>query len=180
VVIAIEELFRDSLDEEIGIGDRRHVGNRNEVAEHCSLLCFRQLALLDFAIEILGDSVHSAIEVALLDVAQDHLVAGARENMRDAVAHGACAQHGDGFDVVNAHEISPRFSCCCRAYRGLCTDRKSARHPSRSRASGRRPLRRHAKGYFLHRKKREGYFGGAPSVTSRTISRARDSLAAET
>jgi hypothetical protein len=29
-------------------------------------------------------------------------------------------------------------------------------------------------------KKREGYFGGAPSVTSRTISRARDSLVAET
>ena len=73
-------------------------------AQHRSLLRFRQLALLNFAIEILGYRVHAAVEVALLDIAQDHLVAGARENVRDAVAHGARAQHRDGFNMIDRQE----------------------------------------------------------------------------
>ena len=47
--------------------------------EDSSLLRFGELALLDFAVEILGDGVHAAIEEALLDVAQNHFVAGGQD-----------------------------------------------------------------------------------------------------
>src|SRR5579885_2607286 len=43
-----------------------------------------------------------AMDEALLDVAKDDFVAGARENMSDAVAHGAGAKHGDGFDGIGS------------------------------------------------------------------------------
>ena len=58
------------------------------------------LPFLHFAVEILRDGFEGAIEEALLDVAQDHFVAGAREHVRDAVAHRARAEHADRFDRV--------------------------------------------------------------------------------
>ena len=38
--------------------------------------------------------------IALFDVAEDDFVAGAGEDVGDAVAHGAGAEDGDGFDGV--------------------------------------------------------------------------------
>ena len=61
-------------------------------------------AFLDFAVEIFRDRVPwPRVEEARLDVAQDHVVAGARENMRDAVAHGSRAEHGHGANCVEGH-----------------------------------------------------------------------------
>src|SRR6266851_4896040 len=60
-------------------------------SQHSSLLCRLELAFLDFAVEIFRDGVDGAVEKALLDIAQQDLVAGAREYMRDAVPHSARA-----------------------------------------------------------------------------------------
>ncbi len=47
----------------------------------------------------------AAIEEALLDVAKDHIVAGAREHVRDTVAHGSRAENRDRFDLASRHEL---------------------------------------------------------------------------
>jgi hypothetical protein len=98
------ELFGHSLYEKIGICHGGEIRNRNQSAQQRSLLCFRQRALFNFTIQILGYRVHAAIEVALLHIAQDHLVPGTRKNVRDAVAHSPSAQHRDGFNVIDRQE----------------------------------------------------------------------------
>ena len=55
----------------------------------------------DFAVEIFADGVERAVEIFLVDVAKDGFIAGLREDMRDAVAHSARAENGDGFDCVD-------------------------------------------------------------------------------
>ena len=94
------ELFGDGFDEEVGVGDGGHVGDRDDAGEDVSLFVFGEFAFFNFAIEIFGDGVEGAIEVALLDVAEEDFVAGAGEDVSDAVAHGAGAEDGDGFDGV--------------------------------------------------------------------------------
>ena len=64
------------------------------------LFGFGDFALLHFAVEIFGDGFQAAVEEALFDVAQNHVVARARKNVGDAVAHGAGAEHGDCLDLV--------------------------------------------------------------------------------
>ena len=41
------------------------------------------------------------IQKALLNVAQDDGVAAARKNMRDAIPHGAAAQHGNRANLID-------------------------------------------------------------------------------
>ena len=73
------DLFGYGLDQEVGVRDSGHVGHGDKPAKHGILLRFRQLTLLDFAIKILRNGVHAPIEIALLHIAQNHLVA-ARAN----------------------------------------------------------------------------------------------------
>ncbi len=56
-----------------------------------------------FAVEILADRLDAAIEEARFHVAKNHVVAGARKYVRDAIAHGAGAQHRDSFNFINGH-----------------------------------------------------------------------------
>ncbi len=44
----------------------------------------------------------------LFDVAQDHGVAAAGEDVGDAAAHGAAAEDGDGADIVQCHCATDR------------------------------------------------------------------------
>ena len=60
----------------------------------CGNFVFRRdLALGNFAFEILADGFERAIKEALLHVAQRHLIATARENMGNTVAHLPGADH---------------------------------------------------------------------------------------
>ena len=54
-----------------------------------------------FAVEILGDGFKTAIEETLLDVTQNHAITRTCENVRDAVAHRARAEHCDRLDRVS-------------------------------------------------------------------------------
>src|SRR5579885_2246111 len=96
------ELFRDGFHGEIRGGNSGYVGDRREAGEDGGLIGFRKLAFFHFAVEIFGDGIESAVEEALLDVAKDNFVTGARENMSDAVAHGAGAKHGHGLDGIGS------------------------------------------------------------------------------
>ena len=55
----------------------------------------------DFAGEILSYGVEAAIEKTLIHLAQADIEAAARKHMRDAIAHGAGAQHADGTDLTH-------------------------------------------------------------------------------
>ena len=66
------------------------------------------LPFFDFAVEILCDRVPGASEETFLHVAQNHGVAAAGEDVRDAVAHGSRAEHGNCADCVDGHFISSR------------------------------------------------------------------------
>ena len=59
-----------------------------------------QLALLDELAKRLLDAAARAIERGLLNVVQQHGVAGLREDLRDAGAHGAGTDDGDGLHSV--------------------------------------------------------------------------------
>src|SRR4029077_13569787 len=90
--VALElELFGHGFDNKTGIRDGGHVRNGNKASEHSSLLRRLELALLDFAVEIFRNGIDGAVEEALLDVAQQDVIASAREDVCDAVAHGTGA-----------------------------------------------------------------------------------------
>ena len=57
-------------------------------------------SFLHFAVEVLADGFQAAFEEARFDVTQNHAVTGAGKDVRDAVAHGAGAEHGDFLDLV--------------------------------------------------------------------------------
>ncbi len=102
--VALElELFGHGLHDKIGVRDGRHVRDRKQPCQHSPLLRFRQLAFLDFAVEIFRDGIDGAVEKTLLDIAQQHLVARARKHVRNTVTHGARAEHGHGFDGIDGH-----------------------------------------------------------------------------
>src|SRR5262249_12416018 len=98
------KLFRNGFDDKISGGDGRHIGGGFEASKDLRLLGFGELPFLDFAVEILADSVEAAVQEALFDIAENNGVARAREDMGDTVAHGACAENGDGFDRIESHK----------------------------------------------------------------------------
>ncbi len=65
------------------------------------LLLGRDLALGSLAGEILGNRLERAVQETLFHVVESHRIAGAREHVRDAVAHRACA---DNADLLDLHE----------------------------------------------------------------------------
>jgi hypothetical protein len=102
------EFFGDGFYDEIGGGNCGHVGRGFHAGENCSLLCFREFTLLDFAVEIFADGIERAVEEALVNITQDDREAGAGEDVGDAVAHGAGSEDGNSFDRVDRQSQSLR------------------------------------------------------------------------
>ena len=73
------ELLGNRFDDEIGGGERLRVGDGADARQRRGFFCFADFVLLHFAVEIFGDGVEAAIEEALLDVAEDHVVAGSAQ-----------------------------------------------------------------------------------------------------
>src|SRR5882762_2508034 len=100
------KLLRDGLHYKISIRQGRHIRDRKHSSQHIRLLCRLQLSLLDFAVEVLCDGIDSAIQKALLNVPQQHLVTGTRKNVRNAITHGASAKHSHSSDGINRQAAS--------------------------------------------------------------------------
>ena len=98
------EFLGDGFDNEIGAGNGGHAGDGLQAGENGGAAGFRDFALLDFAVEIFADGFEGGIEKAPVNIAQNDVVAGAREDVGDAVAHSAGAEDGDGLDRVGVHE----------------------------------------------------------------------------
>src|SRR6266403_2358699 len=94
-------LLRNGFHYKISIRQRRHIRDRKHASQHIRLLSRLQLSFLDFAVEVLCNSIDSAIQKSLLNVAQQHLVTGTRKNVRDAITHGASAKHSHSSDGIN-------------------------------------------------------------------------------
>src|ERR1700747_1929959 len=67
------------------------------------------------AIEIFGDGFQAAVEEALFDVAQNHVVAAAGEDVGDAVTHSSGAENSDGANRIDGHGgVDDKRSRRCR------------------------------------------------------------------
>jgi len=77
-----------------------------DAAEDFRFFRLGQLPFLDFAVEVFGNRFESAIQEARLHIAQEDRKTVPGKDVRNAVAHGACAEHGHSFDGVNVHEAS--------------------------------------------------------------------------
>ena len=92
------EFFGDGFNDEIGGGDGGDGRDGLEAGKDRGAVGFSDFALFDFAVEVFANRVEGAVEEALVNVPQDDREAGAGEDVGDAVAHGAGAEDGDGFD----------------------------------------------------------------------------------
>ena len=70
-----------------------------DAAERGVALRFGDLAAGDLAIEVAADDLGRPAQRVLGDVVQDHVEAGQREDMGDAVAHLSGADHADALDL---------------------------------------------------------------------------------
>ena len=127
------ELLGDGFHDEIGGGERGDIGNRLDAREDHRNIGFVQLAFFDFPIEILGDGLEPAIEVALVNVAENHMVAVAREDVRDSVAHRAGAEHAYRLHFFSCHGLPGSW---CRG--AIRSARRRVRRRYRRQGTGRR------------------------------------------
>ena len=95
------EFLGGRFDDEVAAGKRGAVDGALNAADRGVHLVLGELGFGDFAGEILADGVEAAIEEALLDFAEADIESAAREDVGDAVAHGAGAQHADGGDLAH-------------------------------------------------------------------------------
>jgi len=108
----ISSFFGDGFDGEIGGGGSGHVDDCFDAGEDGRLFGFGELPFLDFTVEIFAYGVESSFEESLVYVAKNDVVTSARKYVRDAVAHGAGAEHGHRFDRIKTH---------CRSLRAIRT-----------------------------------------------------------
>src|SRR5258705_4010238 len=100
------KLLRDGLHNKIGVRKGRHVRDGKHSFQYSCFLCQLQLSSLNFTVKILCDCIDGAVQKSLLNVAQQHLVAGARKHVRDAVTHGARPKHSHSSDGINRQAAS--------------------------------------------------------------------------
>ena len=101
------QLLRHRLNGQVGASDGVEIGDRLDAAQNRGLFGIRQFAFPDLAIEILGDILDRPVEKLPLDVAQDHAIAVAREDVRNPITHGAAAQDGYGANALGIQKYSP-------------------------------------------------------------------------
>ena len=100
------EFLSCRFDDEVAAGKRGAVDGALNAADRGVHLVLGELGFGDFAGEILADGVEAAIEETLLDFAEADIESAAREDVGDAVTHGAGAQYTDGRDLTHC---SPCF-----------------------------------------------------------------------
>ena len=96
----------DGFDGKIGARNFRKIARRVNAPENFRFVSLFDPALFYFAVQVLRDRIAGANEKTFLHVAQNHVVAAAGKDVRDAVAHGSRAEHGYGPNCVECHLIS--------------------------------------------------------------------------
>ena len=99
------EIFGDGFDGEVSFFECSDIRDGLDAAKRGGFIGFGDFRFFHFAIEILCDCLERAIEEFLFDVAEEHAVARAGENMGDAVSHCPRAQYGNSFDCTQRSSI---------------------------------------------------------------------------
>ena len=104
--LALElELFGECFNHKIGGRNCFHFCRRVDAGQNRRLFALGYLAFSNFAIEILRDRFQSTVEKALLNVAQDHSIAAAREDVGDTVAHRTSTENRQGTNRIRIQRL---------------------------------------------------------------------------
>ena len=85
----------DRFDHHLAIGHVAEVGREREVRDGCVALLFRELAGAHATIERTDEPLLTCLGRRGIDLADDHVEAGATADLRDAGAHEAAADDAD-------------------------------------------------------------------------------------
>ncbi len=91
--------LRDRLDDVVDVGQRVEIRPGGESPQCRVAVGHGQFAFLDELGEALLDGASRAVDRRGHRVAQPHFEARLREHLGDAIAHGACPDDADTFDV---------------------------------------------------------------------------------
>jgi hypothetical protein len=96
------EVLRHRLDDEVRVAEcALRIDRACHAPEGRVRVGLRELLLADELVEAPSDALHRAVHDPLVDVAQPHLEAAERGELRDPVTHVARAKNGD--DVRRCH-----------------------------------------------------------------------------
>ena len=96
------ERLHHGLDDEVGHGEVLHVGGEGDPAQQLGLLLLGHLLALHRAPGGVLEVLAAALDAAVVELDADHGVAVAGEDLGDAGAHGAQADHADGGELAGS------------------------------------------------------------------------------